>query len=81
VAEHLAEPGLVEARHLRPPEVYRLGLVRRGHVFDALGLGEAAGLIQDAIEIAVVVRRVVVGEQRASWRDSAATWTAKAAVE
>ena len=70
VAEHLAEPGLVEARHaaalaaLRLAEVDRLGLVRRRDVLDGLGLGEPAGLVEDAVELAVGVRRVVVREQQ-----------------
>src|SRR5580692_9803851 len=46
-------------------EIDRLGLVRGRDVFDGLGLGEAAGLIQNAVELPVGVRGVVVGEEQA----------------
>ena len=67
VAEHLAEPGLVEARHACA--AYALP---RSIDWDScadetssmcLGLGEPAGLVQDAVELPVGVRGVVVREE------------------
>src|ERR1700729_1666065 len=43
---------------LRLAEVDRLGLLGGGDVFDELGLGEAAGLVQDPVELAIGVRWV-----------------------
>ena len=44
-----------------------------------LGLGQPTGLVEDAVELPVVVRGVVVGEHQPLARPaSAATWTAKA---
>jgi len=45
---------------LRLAEVDRLCLVRRGHVLDQLRLRQPARPIQNAVELAIGVRRVVV---------------------